>query len=175
MGLHKRCVPTVIEEGNVLKNYFINFLFWIFFKKAMNVFFFIQQLLREILQFFIFHKVKIVSQMKSLNNVISRVKFSELDCCQTYCWDPGRRGQQWWPQTQGGISYCWISYDLYWPRKSVTVLSHKDWQRCPFPLGVLLCLRWEFPGLPLLCIWGGEEGRSLVQSWEMKETWILLF
>lgn len=41
------------------------------------VIFFNQLLLREILQFFIFQNVKIVSWIQSLNDVVNSIKFSE--------------------------------------------------------------------------------------------------
>lgn len=154
VGLHKKCVSTLIKERN--KNCHSNFLFWI-----LVLFFFIQQLFREILPFF--KRLKIVSWMKGLK-LCSNVKFSE-PLARKLLLGPREEGTTVTTSNTETAQLLWTFLDPYWPRKLITSPVTKT-EGHAFSFGILLCPTWELPELSLLCIWGGEEDRSLAGGWE---------
>lgn len=136
-GLHRRCVSTLIGERN--KNCHINFLFSILFKKANNAFFFIQQLLRKILQYFIFQKVK--------NSVLD----GRFELCNKQCrvFKTSSKNQLLGPREKGttvttsntdSAQLLLTLLRSLLTQKVDHCPSHKDRRTCLFHFDILLCL-----------------------------------
>ena len=83
-GLREWYAVTLITERN--KNSHNNFLLWLLFRRLIMLFFFTQQLLKEILQFFKRLKNSVLDGRFELCN-----KFSEPKA-KNCCWDPGKKG-----------------------------------------------------------------------------------
>lgn len=137
------------------------------------VIFFNQQLLREILQFFIFQKVKIVSWIQSLNDVVNSINFSESQA-KTCCWDPGLKGTTVtisnMERNQLLLNYPKIFIDPESQSLSSVTKTEED---ALFILTFSFASGENFQDYPC-CVWGGEEGRHLAGGCEMAETWIIV-